>query len=60
MWSAWSGGIRNASQVSLLSPHVHAVVAGSVFVDIIRSMSPHGPEAVRCAIEKKARDLTLI
>lgn len=53
-------GIRHASQVSLLSCHVHAVVAGSVFVDILHAVSAQGPDAVRSAIEKKARELTFM
>lgn len=51
-------GIRNAGQVSLLAPHVHAVVAGSVFVNIIRENESRGADAVRLAIREKASELT--
>lgn len=51
-------GIRSGEQASVLSSHVHAVVAGSVFVDLIRENSPSGGEAVRGAIAGKARELS--
>lgn len=53
-------GIRSGAQVRLLAPHVHAVVAGSVFVTCIRDACAKGPEAVREAIQKKALNLTAI
>ena len=53
-------GIRNGEQSRTLCRHVHAVVAGSVFVNLVleRPDTPEGrTEAVR-AIEDKARELT--
>ena len=53
-------GIRNGEQSWTLCRHVHAVVAGSVFVNLVleRPDTPEGrAEAVR-AIEDKARELT--
>ncbi len=50
-------GIRNGLQSTALAPHVHAVVAGSVFVDIIRERSAEGSWAVRKAVAAKAREL---
>lgn len=51
-------GIRNGEQVALLAPHVHAVVAGSVFVNIIRENESKGADAVRQAVKEKAVELT--
>lgn len=51
-------GIRNGTQVALLAPHVHAVVAGSVFVNIIRENGDGGADAVRHAVREKAAELT--
>lgn len=51
-------GIRNGAQSGTLAGHVHAVVAGSVFVDIIRDNASRGGEAVRAAVETKALELT--
>ena len=51
-------GIRNGAQSAELSGHVYAVVAGSVFVDLIRAHAGQGGEAVRGAVEAKARELT--
>ncbi len=50
-------GIRDGLQSAALAPHVHAVVAGSVFVDIIRERSAEGSGAVRAAVAAKAREL---
>ena len=50
-------GIRTGGQAKELAPHVHAVVAGSVFVDLIRENAPAGENAVRLAVAAKARDL---
>jgi tryptophan synthase alpha chain len=51
-------GIRTGEQSAKLAPHVHAVVAGSVFVDLIREKSPSGEGAVREAVSVKSRELT--
>ncbi len=51
-------GIRSGEQVALLAPHVHAVVAGSVFVNLIRDTAGNGPEAVFTAVRDKAAELT--
>lgn len=51
-------GIRTGLQSKALAPAVHAVVAGSVFVDAIRESAPAGPAAVRAAVGKKAAELT--
>lgn len=51
-------GIRNGTQVALLAPHVHAVVAGSVFVNLVREKAPRGADAVRQAVREKAAELT--
>lgn len=51
-------GIRNGEQAATLSPHVHAVVAGSVFVEAIRDAAPSGDAAVTDAVRKKAAELS--
>ena len=51
-------GVRTGAQARLLAPRVHAVVAGSVFVDLIRESSPGGESAVERAVSAKARELT--
>ena len=51
-------GIRTGTQSRALAPHVHAVVAGSVFVNVIAERSADGPGAVREAVERTARELT--
>jgi tryptophan synthase alpha chain len=51
-------GIRSGEQARRLAPEVHAVVAGSVFVDCIRENAPRGAEAVRLAVAKKALELS--
>ena len=43
-------GIRNGEQAAVLVPVVHAVVAGSVFVDCIRTNAPDGESAVYTGI----------
>lgn len=50
-------GIKNGTQSRSLSPEVHAVVAGSVFVDLIRENAPKGAESVREAVRRKAEEL---
>lgn len=45
-------GIRSGAQAKLLAPHVHAVVAGSVFVNLIKE------EDMENKIEAKARELS--
>jgi len=50
-------GIRNGDQSRALAPEVHAVVAGSVFVDLIRENAPRGAEAVRKAVAERAAEL---
>lgn len=51
-------GIRTGEQVALLASHVHAVVAGSVFVNLIRETAPEGTNAVYRAVREKAVELT--
>lgn len=51
-------GIRNGEQSKRLAPFVHAVVAGSAFVEIIRDESSRGAAAVTAAVKKKAIELT--
>lgn len=51
-------GIRNGEQAARLAPRVHAVVAGSVFVELIRGAAPSGADAVREAVRKKAAELS--
>ena len=50
-------GIREGSQARALAPHVHAVVAGSVFVELISTHAPAGEEAVTQAVRRKAEQL---
>jgi tryptophan synthase alpha chain len=51
-------GIRTGAQSSALKDAVHAVVAGSVFVDIIAASAGDGPDAVYGAIRAKAAELS--
>jgi tryptophan synthase alpha chain len=66
-------GVRSGAQAKLLAPHVHAVVAGTVFVEAIntaleaqgtgRSASYKGSprvrdEAIRRAVREAAREIT--
>lgn len=51
-------GIRSGEQASALAKAVHAVVAGSVFVDIISEHYPEGGETVRKAVREKATELS--
>lgn len=51
-------GVRDGAQAKILAPHVHAVVAGSVFVDIIARNAPHGEKHLRAMIASKAEELT--
>lgn len=50
-------GIRTGIQSKELADHVHAVVAGSAFVDLIRESAASGAGAARKAVEEKAREL---
>lgn len=50
-------GIRNGGQSRALSGAVHSVVAGSVFVDLIREGALSGPESVTAALREKAAEL---
>ena len=50
-------GIRTGAQSLALAPAVHAVVAGSVFVDAIREATPSGAQAVHAAVGRKASEL---
>jgi tryptophan synthase alpha chain len=50
-------GIRSGDQSRALAPHVHAVVAGSVFVDLICEKTPYGEDLVRTAVMEKATEL---
>ena len=53
-------GIRNGEQVRLLAPHVHAVVAGSVFIDLIERHMQMGEKAVGSAVREKALQLSAL
>ncbi len=53
-------GIRNSEQARCLAPHVHAIVAGSVFVDLIRENATLGEDAVRKAVAAKAAELSAL
>ena len=50
-------GIRDGTQAQALAPHVHAVVVGSVFVELISTYAAAGEEAVRQAVRRKAEQL---
>ncbi|OIP44316.1 MAG: tryptophan synthase subunit alpha [Fibrobacteres bacterium CG2_30_45_31] len=50
-------GIRNGEQSHVLCSHVYAVVAGSVFVNIILDLAKT-PEKIPAAIEAKAKELS--
>jgi tryptophan synthase alpha chain len=50
-------GIRTGETSRALAPAVYAVVAGSVFVDIIAKNAPHGAESVREAVAVMAQTL---
>lgn len=50
-------GIRTGELSKALAPAVHAVVAGSVFVDIIAENASSGADAVRKAVALKALSL---
>lgn len=51
-------GIKTGAQAKLLEGYVHAAIAGSVFVDIIREEAPRGSAAVTEAIRKKALEIS--
>jgi tryptophan synthase alpha chain len=58
-------GIRTGAQARAVAPHVHAVVAGSVFVEAISNASAAHPsdrvgrdEAIRRAVREVAVDIT--
>ena len=53
-------GIRNGEQSKVLCKHVHAVVAGSVFVNIVlaNENSAEGRKKAIAEIEAKAKELT--
>ncbi len=51
-------GIRTGEQSRALAPHVYAVVAGSVFVELIEKNSGAGESAVRSAVAEKAKELS--
>jgi tryptophan synthase alpha chain len=51
-------GIRTGEQSRALKDAVHAVVAGSAFVDAIGESAPKGEAAVHSAVLAKARELT--
>lgn len=53
-------GIREGTQAQALAPHVHAVVAGSVFVELISSHAAAGADAVRLAVRRKVEELHAI
>jgi len=50
-------GIRTGELSKALAPAVHAVVAGSIFVDIIAENAKNGAETVRKAVAAKAQSL---
>lgn len=50
-------GITSGEQAKLIAPHVYAIVAGSVFVNIIReNYNPNSLEESRLAIQKKIKE----
>lgn len=51
-------GIRDGEQAFALAGSVHAVVAGSVFVNLIRHHAGSGSEAVLVAVREKAKELS--
>lgn len=51
-------GIRTGEQSRALKDAVHAVVAGSVFVDLIAAHAAEGEKAVQEAVFAKARELS--
>jgi len=58
-------GIRTGLQAKAVAPHVHAVVAGSVFVEAISAAAAAHPndrtgrdEAIRQAVRERAMDIT--
>jgi tryptophan synthase alpha chain len=53
-------GIRTAVQVAALGEHVDVVVAGSVFVDVIRLRSVGSDHTVFSELERTARELTVV
>ena len=50
-------GIRTGDQAAQLSPYVHAVVAGSVFVELIAEHEHKGISHITTAIRKKTEEL---
>jgi tryptophan synthase alpha chain len=51
-------GIRTGEQSRLLSDHVHAVVAGSVFVELIGEYAKDGTATLKQVIRDKAAELS--
>lgn len=51
-------GIRTGEQSRSLAPYVHAVVVGSVLVELIQKNASLGDEAVTAAVREKARELS--
>lgn len=51
-------GIRTGEQSRSLAPHVHAVVVGSVLVELIQKNASLGDDAVTRVIREKARELS--
>jgi tryptophan synthase alpha chain len=51
-------GIRTGNQAEQLAPYVHAVVAGSVFVELIAANQQEGIQVIQTAVRKKAKELT--
>lgn len=50
-------GIQDGEQSRALSPHVHAVVAGSAFVNLISANASRGSASIQDAVTAKAREL---
>jgi tryptophan synthase alpha chain len=51
-------GIRNGHQAHALGPHVHAVVAGSVFVNLIATHASDGSDTLGQVLREKAAELS--
>lgn len=53
-------GIRTGDQALQLAPYVHAVVAGSVFVELIADYRKDGREAIQTALRNTVEQFTTI
>ncbi len=50
-------GVRTREQVDMLSSHVHAVIAGSYFVDILREARAEDPSSIGDEMERGVKKL---